>query len=542
MERIRVQPFVPDVTEKTGGQTNQVASMDGVLYKNMPASYATYRAMRKDPTIAMARTLIISMVLSGEWSVEADDDAPDEWVKFIQDTITKHRMALLHTAISGSIDFGWAPFEVVYGLKDGKVVVDKLKSLLQDLTTILVWPDTGEFRGYRQRDMHGTPVDILDEYCFHLGFRVEGTDWYGNPLLENSRDAWNKWNEADAGAARYDRKVAGSHFVVTYPIGETLYNGVMTNNAEIAKMILRALESSGSVVVPDQMLDLQSDNADARPRWKIEILEDATQKQPGFVERERYLDTLKIRGLTIPERSVSEGQFGTKAEASAHQNIAVLNLQITDQYIADQLNEKVVDSLLLLNFGTDAIGKVRIKPSPLTDDELEFLSSIYDKILTSPNGFLEEFPMIDTDAIKDQLGIPKRLEVALPNNQLNPLEPPDPNVPPGATPEQLALLAGFIPRTEDGKWTYDASGLVTKFGPELAVADDAFRQARRFAEAMKWDEAREVLFSIPRAKDFKAHFATQRRTSQMLERILQLEMKQRKTRNPESLVGLFDGF
>ena len=50
-----------------------------------------------------------------------------------------------------------------------------------------------------------------------MSFGGEGSNLYGEPLLENVREAWNEWRKANEVAARYDRKIAGAYLLLHYP-------------------------------------------------------------------------------------------------------------------------------------------------------------------------------------------------------------------------------------------------------------------------------------------------------------------------------------
>ena len=47
---------------------------------------------------------------------------------------------------------------------------------------------------------------------------------------------------------------------------------------------------------------------------EIELLSDSGKGQQPFTDRQKYLDILKVRAFGFPERSILEGQFGTKAD------------------------------------------------------------------------------------------------------------------------------------------------------------------------------------------------------------------------------------
>ncbi len=375
--------------------------------KRLPASYETYRKMRKHPTIALARALSIAPIVAAEWSVEADEGVPDEVSGFLQKQFVTIRELLVETALLGGIDFGHQAFEKVFAVEGGRIVLRKLKPLLQDLTEILVTA-TGAFDGLKQK-----AVTLPLDNCLLIPFRVEGTDWYGTPLLENARERWNDWEDANKGAARYDRKVAGAHWVVRYPVGQSRdVQGSMRDNSELAQEILQTLEASGSIALADEVQAFVESMGGAKSQWQIDLLQDSGGRQPTFVDRLRYLDSLMARAMLIPERSVLEGQYGTKAEAGEQIDVALTEADLTHRHVTRLVNWHAVDQLLALNWGDAMRGKARLVAAPIRDAKLQFVREVYGAFLANPNGFLEESGQIDTDAIKDLLGVPKAAEVA----------------------------------------------------------------------------------------------------------------------------------
>jgi hypothetical protein len=414
--------------EQTGpqliGQVGIVASE--TLPKTMPSSvtYQTYRDMRKDPTIALARWLVVAPVLAAPWSVEAKEDAPDGAQDFINDQVVPYRAHILRTSFYANIDYGWQGYEKVFEvLSDGMIGISKLKPLLQDITDILIDEKTGAYAGLAQ-DVYD--VKLRTQESLLISLDVEGTDWYGQPLMENVRSAQDDWQSVTDAANRYDKKVAGSTWVVHYPIGVSKVNGVSTNNYDVAVTILGKLESSGAIAIPRRVEGfVDSLNKDSPDAWKIELVGDGSPKQYSFTNRLGYLDSLKVRGLGLPERAVLEGQFGTKAEAEAHADFAITNMELRHQQAVQHVNWHLVDQLLRINYGSDAEGTVYIEPAPITDNALMYLREIYAKILESPDWFLNELDTIDVEALKDRVGIPIKpdVNIDLPG-VTSPVEPP----------------------------------------------------------------------------------------------------------------------
>lgn len=379
---------------------------DQALTSPLAASYATYREMRKNPTIALGRAILTGPVAAGQWTVQSKNGVSDDLVEFVRDEFLSRRQSFMETVMYGQIDFGWQSFEKVFEFDadDGRIHLRKLKALLHDITQVLV-DGNGGFIGLAQVRDH---VTVPLEQSLLISFRVEGTQWYGQSLLENARHAYNAWIETDAGAARYATKISGSHWFIQHPFGSTIdETGATVENKDIAIKMLTALRSvgGGDIAVGKA--------ADPGKQWDVELKGD-----PGggavttFVPRNEYLDRQMIRGLLVPERAALEGRYGTRADAEAHADIAITGMELADRHITTILNWHCVDQLLAANFGEDARGSVWLESAPLVDTQRESLMKVYDAILRNPGGFLEEFGQIDTDAIKDKIGVPKSQEIA----------------------------------------------------------------------------------------------------------------------------------
>lgn len=392
------------------GQQRLAIMYSGETPQEMPATYATYRAMRKHPTIAIIRALTIAPTVANEWSTKAREDATDEMVIFVEGCFFPVRSQLMEQALLGGGDFGWQPWEKILDIRNGKMTLVKLKPLLHDITTILIEKKTGAFAGFKQNQF-----ELPLENSFLIPWRVEGTYWYGSSLLENCRTAYNDWVVCNVGAAKYDRKVAGAHFVVEYPIGETITDGGTTDNYDIAVTILRALESDqAGVLIPREVDQHVEKLNEAKSGWSITILADASPKQITFIPRQEYLDVLMVRGYLWPERGILEGKFGTKAEAGEHVGLALKNSELMDRHVTRHVNWHLVDQLLALNFGESARGAVQLVSAPLVDEKLEFLRTVLEKYLADPAGFADMMNRLDIEALLDKLEVPRNLDVKEP--------------------------------------------------------------------------------------------------------------------------------
>lgn len=406
-----------------------------LLGNPLPRSYETYRQIRRDPTVALARALAIAPVIAGEWSIEEDDDAPKGAADLIYETFVSAREPYIQTALEGGCDFGWQPFEKIFGFsKDGWLTIKRLKPLLQDITQIVTLRESGAFAGFQQFNIvSGSPVILPLSQSFNVAFRVEGTQWHGQALLENIREEFVTYYDCEDGAKRYDKKLAGSHWVVHHPPGSSMVNGAMLPNDQIADAILGALRSSGSIRVPMAIAkfvdNLNSDNATPVKQWIIEILSDTSSRQPAFVERLKHCEARLVRGLLVPERSVLEGSFGTKAEAGVHAGLAVAQREVEHRHLTRMLNWHCVDQVLALNWSDRARGTVRLKPAPLIDEKQAWLRGIYEKLLATPTGAVELSSWVDYEGLSTALGVPML------DTPIEAIAPPQPIIP-GVDPNQ----------------------------------------------------------------------------------------------------------
>ena len=374
-----------------------------------PGTYETYRAMLMDPTIALARAVVMAPIIGNTWSIQSKDDTPEDRVTFIEEMLDPMLRHIVKNMLR-SMDYGWAGFEKVFEIRDGRYTLKRLKPLLHDITQIDI-DNNGKFQGFKQAS-----VSLPVEKALLFTLDREGDNHYGRPRLENIRQTWAWWNQVNDGATRYDNKIAGVMPVVHYPPGQsTDKDGIERDNYEIAQRLLDAMAAGKGIAVPNRKA--MDDDSDGK-EWSIELMEDKGSRQPGFIERLRYLDSLKFRGYLRPERSALEGQFGTKAEAETHGDLGLLDGEQLQIDLAETVNWHVVDQLLVLNFGEDARGSVSFEPNPLQDASAQFARDMIKAMTATPDGreFLRVW--IDFEQVVELTKLP-----TLPD----PVAPPTPN-------------------------------------------------------------------------------------------------------------------
>jgi hypothetical protein len=391
------------------------------------------RDMRRDPTIFLARLMVRAAIISTGWSTEMND-AADEAIKLEVDKFAQPlRHKYLDDATRGIIDYGWQAFEKLSRIVAGQYTIVGLKPLLQDISELLV-DDDGAFSGIKQDDVELNKFDCMltnnDAECGYL---------YGSSYMGNVEKAYDTSVRVSAVADVYDKKIAGAHWIIYFPDGVSLFNGTEKSNDLIAKELINKLENSGSMAIPYKTTEIINNlNSQAgKPAWIIELKE-ASGSGANFNERLVRCDKEKVRGFGLPERSVLEGQYGTKADAGAHGDFALTGVELLHKAIVAAFNVQVVNQFIRLNFGVEHEDAVYVKAQPLSDASIAYMRTIYSAILSNADGFLNEVVTLDIDAIRQRLEIPF-IDAPAYNPAVPPTTDPTAPTPPDATTKAVSL-------------------------------------------------------------------------------------------------------
>ena len=410
----------PDTGEQSRKQNSgRVGSMSGHLpgFATPPAGlFGTYRRMRSNPTIALARFVATAPVRSADWSFEVEDGVPDERLEFVKTAIDPLRSRLVRDMLF-ALDYGFQAFEKVWTVRDGRLVYERIKPLAPDSdatgsrTEIMV-DEHGQFAGIRQGKVM---LDAKAQKVMLFTHDEEAGDLYGRSRHENVREkAWWPWDQTMERTGKYVTKVSGAIPIVRYPEGDGKnVDGSAKSNFDLAKELLAALGKLHGVAMPKALAPWAEDLArggfsiDDLSAWSIDFLESKGQHGGDLTDLMRYFDSLMMRGWLVPERAAIEGQQGTKAEAAVHGDIVLAGGELLLEDVQGVINRQVVDPLLVVNFGEQARGTVKMMPAPLIDEKAALIRRMVEKVLGEPGNLDLLLEVADLDSMLDQTAIPK---------------------------------------------------------------------------------------------------------------------------------------
>lgn len=400
--------FGPVILNNT--PTGKKVSRLSTKYRRRREKY--YDEMLRDPTIRLAVDLIVALLMQQDWTIEGDNE---QYCQYTWSQLNPFRKMLIRSSIRGQLKDGWRVFECAFGLDVDPILglrqtATGMKALRSAVTDVLVDTETGEVVGAENRASAPTSAEgvILDrEHIIFVNFDDDGYGDYGEELLRSVSGPHEKWQNCDEGAQRYDNKVAGGFLHLKYPEGTTKYaknNNEETNNAVIANDFLESIRASGYAATPVKVDDNDGGDPVLTDVWKLEHVAAAGSLQPSFITRLKYLDALKLRLFGIPERSTTEGTFGTKAESEAHADIAVLINTQRHERIIDAVNAYWIPAFCLSNFAN--AGACKLVLGKLKPQDRELFSTIFTALMTDPILGDDVSKKVDVEQLLEKLDIP----------------------------------------------------------------------------------------------------------------------------------------
>jgi phage gp29-like protein len=288
----------------------------------------------------------------------------------------------------------WAGFsiaEVTYKNLDGKIVWKRIKVL--NPTSIypdgLELNDKGEILRIVQR-IGTEKIELPLKRCIIWSFSSEFNNPWGNSLLRPAYSPWlmkqlliRLWNT-------HLERQATPFGVVALPQAEmNVWCPVHQREEryiEAMKHIMEDLHNRNSLIY--------AGGAEVR----FERLEG---KGELFESAIRYYDSQILRALLIPSLLVSEGEYGTRAQAIVHQEAFQMMLSGIIRELKAVLDEQMFRPLIKMNFGElDDWGGVIFKP--FADSDYAIWADVLTKLTNA--GWLSPKKEEEVERVKEIIG------------------------------------------------------------------------------------------------------------------------------------------
>jgi hypothetical protein len=375
-----------------------------------PGTYQTYRQISAHPTNALVRGIVAAPIVANSWRwKKCRADVPEEWVQFAQQVLGPLRQSLVRDALR-ALEFGWAGFEKIWEIQNGRRILARLKPLLWDCTDILL-DEHGNPAGLLNRPPGNAPVVLTAGKYFLYSYDGEAANPYGRSRHENIRQAWSESEQIRQRLAQYMKKVSGIVVQLHYPEGTSRDTaGAERPNQWLGQQVLDSVSAGRSVMFPNGFASTSDPRMAyelaGKSPWQLSTLEaQGADHAPGMKLVLEYYDALIFRGWLRPERTGLESRYGSKADAQTHTDTATLDSELIDRDIADAVTRDVVDELLALNFGRKARGAVAIEPAPIETDSLGVLRGVLNSLIAKDGA--EAAGKIDVSGLLDQLSVPR---------------------------------------------------------------------------------------------------------------------------------------
>lgn len=353
---------------------------------------STYSKMKTDSQVGLGLAVIKLPLLSLARNVECEDNDVAEFVDNSLDLIWNRMMKSMLTAV----EYGFASHEKVWwrfpmdvystsstgrrkthfrGLAE---VYKKLKAHYPETVKIRVDKNTGDFLGIVQDVGGGDPPVSLDKSkCFFFALEDDFGNYYGGSRLKQAYKPWY-WKEVMYQfMLRYFERRGSPPTKVTFPPGINRdAAGDEVDNAEIALQIGQSLVENSVVTVP---YEETKDGRDTM--WKVEYLQD-DRRGPMFIECINHLETQILRGLLVPERTVTQDiSTGSYSMAATHAEAFLLEQAGLVQSIEAAINEQVIPPLVQFNFKPKSWLPCRVHIEEVQHDRKRLLKEIYIELI-----------------------------------------------------------------------------------------------------------------------------------------------------------------
>jgi hypothetical protein len=402
------RPANPDKPAKPGDPKKRPATFGGAggglllvppgYAKAPPGGYYWWWVMSAHPTLAFLQAVVTDTLLAGTRTCKVRDEGgkavgrpgpvtgdgvitspQDKWAEQLDAAYKRHWPTLL-TSACRKLQFGHAHVEKVYGRIGDAVLPVRFKPW-RPWEIGVRYDAYGDYAGVRYNN-----ADVDPRYAVPF---VNESDLYpltGRPRLENAREEWWEKVTAKGKGMALDNKASGIIPIVKGPASD--------DGLAKSKLIAAAIARGEPVFMPrylfddDTMASAATGGHDASTYEAYEIdtvdVGDTAAHASSILEKCRYLDSEMAYAYLVPPRAAMEGQYGTKAEAGVHGQVAVQGMERLHAEVVAEVNAGSVRADTVTNRGPAEADRYGFEAAPLADPQQENLQKVVDTLMANP--------------------------------------------------------------------------------------------------------------------------------------------------------------
>ncbi len=387
-----------------------------------------FEKMKLDPQVAIGLGIIKLPIMSLGFNIICNDPIVKAVIKSL---VQPHWRGLLKTALT-SVDYGYCVAEEVYERrnlkitdavsKKPKVIFDKeaigirkIKGLYPNDDIILKFDKKNNLEGFTQQAMIGDRVFVPKEKMFHFAINDEFGQSYGKSRLRSSYNPWYLKILTMQFLMRHLERKGSAAMIATAPPGSSkTADGTSVDNVTEATKAARQLLSHAVVGLP------YTESKNGNKQWNIELLEQKARSHESFLEVLQYLDTQILRGILVPERTITQDSgTGSFSMSQTHADFFLLSEEGIIKDMEDSINEHVIHDLLRFNFPQMSLEECKLQVDTLQFGKKQMMLNLMTKIIDNSGNFLKNAGGVPYDALPDFAKMAEILEVPLKPLEIN---------------------------------------------------------------------------------------------------------------------------
>ena len=358
---------------------------DGTQYNADDVSIKTYRKMRLDPQISACLNVIKFTMQKIDWYVEGDKEAKE----VLEQSISNVWNDLIRSTTKG-LWAGYSPNTKVFTLKNGKIVLKKLRDLAPETCKVKT-DKNGNFDGFIQ-EVNANTNYIPPQYAFWYANQMEDGDLYGNSMIKPAYKPWYFAELIHLFANRYYERFGEPVVLGRAPVGSVLEDssGNKLDALQQIQSTIDNLRNHASISIPSD----RDDNGNFV--YDISYLE-SQMRGVDFDVYMKRLDLEKARAIFVPDLLLGSGNVGSYALGLEHKATFITGIMGIVDDMFEFFNKYIAKQIIELNYPNQ---EAKLKYTPLSRVTEDAIMDIVRDMVSSGKVAPE------IQSMSDRIGIP----------------------------------------------------------------------------------------------------------------------------------------